>query len=191
MERHVWLGGAPLPQHCAHNTLVIDGRDQSELSDLCDVNRCARTRWLHRNVSTEEVTVSGECTPHWSEEIAHRRRIVLGQDHQIRIHDEVTGTGKHRLDWTFQFAPELDVYVDRLGHLKAHASSDGPELLMLTTHATTVPHLTLLHGCRNPLRGWISRDSAAVMPATAVVFSVEAHLPFAMEFTLQLPYERP
>jgi uncharacterized heparinase superfamily protein len=175
----------------AHNTLTIDGRDQSELSDLCDVNGCARTQWLHEEISAQELTVSGECMPYWSDEIAHRRTIVLLDDHTIRIFDDVKGTGKHQLDWTFQFAPELDVYVDRLGQLRAHASRDETELLRLTMDATTMPRLTLFHGCHHPLRGWVSRDSATVLAATAAVFSLEAHLPFAIEFTLQLPYKRP
>jgi hypothetical protein len=30
-----------------------------------------------------------------------------------------------------------------------------------------------------------------VLAATAAVFSLEAHLPFTIEFRLQLPYKRP
>jgi hypothetical protein len=161
---------------------MVDGREQSELSDVCDVNRTSRTRWLGEDKSA--TSVSGECIPYWSEQISHRRTITLLANDEVRIRDQITGSGEHRLEWTFQFAPELAVTADRNHLVKARAGSGQTVLLSLRAVSGRTLGLELFHGCRNPLRGWVSRDSATVLPATCAVFTIEAELPFQIDFVI-------
>jgi hypothetical protein len=171
----------------AHNTLTIDGKEQSELCDTGDVNRAARVRLVQHRETPVEVSVTGECIPYWSDgTTAHRREISLIFDKQIKIRDDVIGTGDHRLEWTFQFAPEIDVEVQDSSLVTTNAGAAGIRVVRINTSGTKKPDINLFRGSCEPLRGWVSRNSAQVLPASAAVFSLQAPLPIAIEFVIDV-----
>lgn len=171
----------------AHNTLTIDGKEQSELCDTGDVKRAARVELVSDRETPGEVSVTGECIPYWSDgTTAHRRQISLISDNQIRIRDEVVGSGDHRLDWTFHFAPEIDVEVQDGSLVTTNAGDAGLRVVRINSSATRKPEINLFRGSCEPLRGWVSRNSAQVLPATAAVFSLQTRLPIAIEFVIDV-----
>ena len=171
----------------AHNTLMVDGKEQSELSRYCDVNRTARSKLLSHYASTAGAGLTAECDPYWARNgsIRHQRQICYDRSGFITIHDEVKGSGRHRLDWTFQFAPEVDVLGLGDGNVLARFSENF-NLLRLEPVGEQSPTLAIARGQTDPLRGWVSRNSAQVIPAYAALYSAEVDLPFSLTFQLSI-----
>jgi len=185
-----WVDKAGWARHfrstAAHNTLQIDRQEQSELSPYCDVHRMARVSALRKIASGAVVAMKAECVPYWAGEdgICHRRELRLEKGCILLVRDQVAGSGVHKLEWRFQFAPDLQVSENSDASLLA---AFGPtELLKLIPVGTQLPRLSLARGQTDPLQGWVSRNSAEVIPATVAIYTLEVHLPFEVEFLIAL-----
>jgi hypothetical protein len=190
-----WRDGGDWPRYFrstrAHNTLMVDGHEQSEFSDCWHVGRSAKTRLVEQNVRADEASVCGESVPAWAEGsgLSHRRRIRRRSDGQVVIHDRVSGDGKHRLEWFFHFAADLEVQKDTNGGVTAYTGK-GADLVSLSASAPIAPGLSLVKGRRDPLQGWVASTSAKVSAAWVAVYAAEVELPFEIEFRLQLAGRR-
>lgn len=169
----------------AHNTLMLDGKEQSQLCRYSDVRHSARTRLLRHYVSSDRAGLSAECIPYWAAKdgVCHYREVSYGNDGILLIHDQVKGSGRHRLDWNFQFAPEIDVLEDQFGGLVVRFKG-SPDFLHFAPIADIPLALTVVRGQPDPPRGWISLNSAQVVPAYAALYSAEVELPMAITFQL-------
>jgi O-antigen/teichoic acid export membrane protein len=166
----------------AHNTVQIDGMEQSELADSLDHSHIARTRLLRYAKCSAYAAAVAECLPYRrsGDEVRHTREICLEAD-QMTIRDRVLGAGVHRLAWSFQFAPDVELTYKH--KLLTGLSRQGRKLFALATHAPQQVQLKLFYGHKNPLRGWVSRDSSVVIRAPMACYSICAELPFEMEST--------
>ncbi len=169
----------------AHNTLEIDGRAQSELSESFAARTSAHCRLLGQYTGREGVAVAAECVPSWCRphEIRHTREIFLHEE-QLRVRDQVKGSGVHELAWSFQFAPGIDLTCHH--ELVRGTSCDGRQLFALAIAGQPHPRLELFCGHKNPPRGWISRNSSQLVPAPLARYSLRTNLPCHMEFMIQL-----
>lgn len=171
----------------AHNTLMVDGNEQSELSRYCDVGRTARSKLISHSVTTGGAALTAECVPYGAPDggLRHQRQIRYDRSGLITIHDEVEGSGRHRLDWTFQFAPEVDLLELADGAVLARLSENF-NVLRLELTGEQRPLLAVVRGQTDPLRGWVSRNSAQVVPACAALYAAEVELPFSLTFQLRI-----
>ncbi|MGF1496352.1 MAG: alginate lyase family protein [Elainellaceae cyanobacterium] len=94
----------------AHNTLTVDGEDQSEPGGAFLWLRKANTvvqRWEPAAAGGDLVAEhDGYCR--LSEPVMHQRQLCL-RDRQLSIVDTVRGAGAHRLEWRLHFAPWCSV----------------------------------------------------------------------------------
>ena len=82
----------------AHNTIVVDGVDQSEMLGPFLWGRRARARCLHWAPSAFGGTVSGEHDGYGclDDPVSHRRAITLdSRSSEVVVHDELSGAGTH------------------------------------------------------------------------------------------------
>jgi hypothetical protein len=190
-----WDNKLPWARHfrgtSAHNTLMIDRKEQSELSDSCDVRRTARVELLRKESDGVQATIGAECTPYWAEPggVRHYREITLHR-RRVTIRDQVIGSGEHLLEWCFQFSPEVDISSDNDRLVSARLPGQKADCLSLSVAGDVCPTLDFFRGQTNPLRGWISRNSAEVVPAYAAHYSIRARLPYEVEFVVDLSPER-
>jgi O-antigen/teichoic acid export membrane protein/uncharacterized heparinase superfamily protein len=186
-----WNSRIPWARHFrstfAHNTLTIDGREQSELSDYSDVRRTAQVKLLRQESTESRATIAAECIPYWAmpRHMRQRREITL-EKQRLTIRDEVIGEGEHLLQWSFQFPPELDVFSSGDCRLAARLPGQETDCLSLSARGDKLPGLGLHRGESEPLRGWVSRNSAEVVPAYAAVYTIKTCLPFEVAFVIDL-----
>jgi hypothetical protein len=175
----------------AHNTLVVDGREQSELCVYADVQREAHTQLLGYSVAGDTASVSAECTPYWAMDagICHRREICCDVHGTLHIRDQVVGSGRHYLAWSFHFAPSVKVLETAAGTLVGKLKDEEPELFTLKVLAPHQPDLALAYGETDPLRGWAAQHSSEAVPAYTAVYAMDAVLPLEIEFYLDLTGE--
>ncbi len=102
-ERHRQRGTA------AHNTVRIDGEDQSEVWSSFRVARRARPF----DVRTDGATFAEAAHDGYrrlSRPVIHRRRLELKQ-HELLICDRIEGSGEHRVEIFFHFHPGADTQI--------------------------------------------------------------------------------
>lgn len=191
-----WAEGAIGPQYFrstpAHNTLVIDGREQSELCPFVHVRREARVKLAHSTLAEGWAQVKAECVPYWAagSDMKHAREIVSNACDSVLVRDRVEGTGRRRLEWFFHFAWDTVAEESESGTVMLRASGSGRPLLRIGPVsgrvASETPDLALVRGQTNPPLGWLSRNSAQVFPAWVARYRLEARLPFSLEFQISI-----
>lgn len=174
----------------AHNTVVIDKREQSELVDYSGVGRRSTARLCHATESNGAVSVRARLAPFWAvganRRIFHDRELwceAAGGDLWIR--DTIHGSGRHTLAWHFHLAAGLVVRTGE-GATCAVSERDGEAVLELTPIADSTLTHRQARGEENPLLGWISGSSATVEPTTVIVFEAAPELPFTCCFKIHL-----
>jgi O-antigen/teichoic acid export membrane protein len=170
----------------AHNSLVIDGKDQSELAEYADVRRTATVPRVEAGNWTGVRRIAACYRPYWSAAIEHRRKITDAGGGRICIRDRVTGTGSHRLEWYFHFAHEVDVVPVGADAVSLRRLRTGYELLNLQGESAFPLALKLVRGRKDPICGWVSLNSAQILPAWVACFSANIDLPCVVEFQLQI-----
>ncbi|MBZ5704169.1 MAG: oligosaccharide flippase family protein [Acidobacteriia bacterium] len=175
----------------AHNTLVVDGKEQSELCVYADVQQEARTQLLGYSAAGDAASVSADCTPYWAvdEGICHRREICCDADGTLHIRDQVAGSGRHHLEWSFHLAPSVELEETGAGTLVGNLKDEEAEVFTLKVLAPHRPDLTLACGGTDPLRGWVAQHSSEVVPAYTAVYAMDAVLPLEIEFRVELTGE--
>ena len=151
----------------AHNTIEIDGRDQSEMLGLFLWGRKAKARCLCWEPSDAGGKVIGEHDGYTSlkDPVVHRRTIELhGPARTVVVRDEIEACDKH----------EIALYL----HLAEHciATSAGANRFLVDVGGGSVeidldPRLQteLLKGTEDPIHGWVSRGYHQKTASTTIV----------------------
>jgi len=172
----------------AHSTVMVDNQPQSLPAG--PFRWSARPRASLRDWRRTEALIFAEAEHHAYEylpdPVVHRRRIVYVPDKYWIIIDDLEGSGKHRIDLRFQFAP-LDVRLDL--DLTARARGRSGHSLILRPFAAKGLTGTVHLGEMNPMQGWISREYGHRLPAPLVSYGVQSTLPLRIA-TLVAPVHR-
>lgn len=152
----------------AHNTVAIDGQDQTEVWATFRAARLARPTLEHAADADDvvEVTASHDGYTRLEGRPVHRRSWRV-DDRRVQIEDEVLGTGTHTMSARLQFAPGLEPRlsgssVDVAG---VRIDFDTPESAQLQV-IPPVPGL-----------GGVATAFGEPMPAFALELSLAAELP--------------
>jgi hypothetical protein len=150
-----------------HNTLELDGRNQSQSGGPFMWTRHARTNVLVADGA--KWTAEHDGYSRGREPAAHRRTVRLDRDRrELVVHDEVRAPSARDCRLAFHLGPEVTVVLD--GHSAVlswrdnTASLDLPDTLAWTTH----------RGEEDPPLGWYSAEFGHRQPATTLVGSGRA-----------------
>jgi hypothetical protein len=169
----------------AHNTLRIDGKEQSDLSGHWDVGKTAESQLGACGADGQSARVSGQSVPFWAEGlgIRHRRELEVQAGH-LSVHDQISGSGRHHVEWFFHLAPELA--VEQTGDCEFRGISRKADVTARVVTPRAGFQLRLVRGEQKPLQGWVALTSARVTPATVAIYSAEVELPFEARFTFEI-----
>jgi uncharacterized heparinase superfamily protein len=139
----------------AHNTAVVDGQDQSEMTGNFLWHQRAKTRCLEFTHGTSgEMTVTGE---HYGytrlrDPVIHRRRLALVPDTlTLRVEDVFLCAGDHEVLLSFHVAPEVALISEAHQGWKLQVG-DYEVLVELDQHM----RLKTVSGTDRPGPGWVS-----------------------------------
>lgn len=167
----------------AHNTLVVDGQDQSVLDGVRHVYRSARASlhgWLPgRHFDWFDGSHDGYCR--LPGRIRHRRQLIFVKDEYWIMVDWALGEGSHRYDFLFHLNPSSNPVLD--GSAVKTRSGRSTDLSILP-FCPWEGDVQLVQGEMNPIRGWVSFESGEVHPCPTLVYrtdgSAPAHLAVAL-----------
>jgi uncharacterized heparinase superfamily protein len=175
----------------AHNTLVVDGEDQSVMRGPFLWGARARARCLEWSPTPGGGVAVGEHDGYrrLADPVSHRRTLALdGASRRLTIHDRLEAAGHHRAALYFHFAEGC-----RVSPLGAHAFEvdTGAGTATLTLDARL--HATVLRGSEDPIGGWVSRRYHQRSPSVTLVGEAEwtAEETFACRIDLGAAAESP
>jgi hypothetical protein len=159
----------------AHNTVMVDRRDQSEQSGTFQWKHRAETRGLAGNAHF----AAGE--HHGYEPVIHKRKVEVCQSGSCVIVDELLGTGMHVFDFLYHFPADVRLHIASQPGAPIEVSAEatgGEALLFFCTKASAEADV---------IAGWVSprygkRESASVLrvrvKATPPLLASTVILPF-------------
>jgi uncharacterized heparinase superfamily protein len=155
----------------AHNTVAVDGEDQSVMRGPFLWGRRARAGCVEWSPAPGGGVVAGEHDGYGrlADPVSHRRTLALdGTRRLLTIHDRLEGAGPHRAALYFHFAEGCR--VSALGpHVFAVDAGEGTATLTLDPRLRAV----VRRGSEDPISGWVSRGYHRKSPSTTVVGEAE------------------
>jgi len=151
----------------AHNTVVVDGRDQSEQSGNFMWSRHAVARCLQYSSDGQAQLFAGEHDGYTAlaDPVVHRRAVRF-EPGQLRISDSLRCTRPHSADRHWHFAEDLHVEVAPDGSIHVDAGR-----VKVTLRPDRAPDRVDVHRGAGPDEGgWVSRRFGVKTPCTTVIW---------------------
>ena len=167
----------------AHNTVRIDGQDQSVSGGRFMWLKKARANIERMPSSPHEFEFRGSHDGYQrlADPVRHVRSVRFdGASNTLVVRDEVSARKQHKVELFWHFAPELDV------RLSSHGLSVRGKRFVLQMQASGADlQLELVRGAENPPLGWYSRTYEAKQPCEVLrVTTVSSAVPVECRFTI-------
>ncbi len=153
----------------AHNTVRVDGEDQSVISGpfMWDRKAVPRVDVFESTDRYDKLRATHDGYTRLTDPVLHTREIRFDKASQVlEIIDEIECRSAHRVERFWHFAEGCSVDVDR-GVVRAEA--DGAGVALTAEAAGREPRL--FRGSTDPKGGWVSRRFGHKVPATTAVFA--------------------
>ena len=151
----------------AHNTVVVDGNDQSEMLGLFLWGRKAHAQCLSWEPSDTGGRVVGEHKGYsiLSDPVIHRRMLELdGRKRELTIRDDIIACKEHNIAVCFHFAGHCVVNPAGQNH---YSIDVGPATVEIELDSNL--EVELFKGSTDPIFGWVSRSYHQKQPAATLV----------------------
>jgi len=159
----------------AHNTITIDGQDQSEIG--------GNFMWLRKAQASCELFEMGHESDRFvgshdgyrrlSDPVSHRRSIIFERaSRRIVVTDTLDCTGQHQAECRWHFSEACEVWLE--GNV-LHARNHGNVISLGVAVPNPAPRIQLRKGEVDPPCGWVSRRFDVKIPAVTAV------APFAVQ----------
>lgn len=140
----------------AHNTITLDGADQSIMAGPFLWLRHARARLEGAGVSPSGWQwAAGSHDGYKGVGVIHSRAVRLSPDGaDVTVTDRLQGTGIHNAEICFHFAPGVSLALNDAGGLLVASRVDSPWRMELALDARCA--WTIACGAEHPILGWCS-----------------------------------
>ena len=161
----------------AHNTVVVDDRDQSRTGGAF-----LWIRHAHATLTSVATDAAGWQFANGSHDgyekigIEHRRQVRVSPAADcIEIEDELAGTGRHGFRLNFHFAPDIHIMpADSAGEWLAGRGNSACRLRILVDAHW---QWTVYRGSESPRLGWYSASLGVKEPADCLSGFIDADAP--------------
>ncbi len=149
----------------AHNTLLVDGCDQSDIGGPFLWTRHARRRLESHGVdATGCQWVVASHDGYMRRGVMHQRRVEYHPgNNRVLVTDKVLGDGEHALDVHFHFAPDVMIVARAEGGGWMVSKPGGQSMLVIATDEAW--QWETFHGSEAPVLGWYSPALGMKVPA--------------------------
>jgi hypothetical protein len=158
----------------AHNTLRVDGEDQSQSGGNFMWLKKAVAGCSHWDTSPTKDIFEGwhDGYQRLADPVTHQRRITLDKTtRRVLVEDCLHMHGEHRIDLFFHCSEHC--HVDR--DSDAYVMTRGETRVILKLPESNGSHHRLYSGSIDPILGWVSRRFDNKQPATSIAWSATLH----------------
>jgi hypothetical protein len=156
----------------AHNTVEVDGLDQSEMLGKFLWGSRAEARCVAWEPGPTGGRITGEHDGYLRlpDPVRHRRTVELdGAARVVTIRDEIHARGSHRVTVAFHLAEHCQVVSDSPGRFLVVVAGGGALTVTLDARLSA----RALRGSERPMAGWVSRSYHRRVPTTTVLGEAE------------------
>ena len=168
-----------------HNTITVDGEDQSILTTTWAIRN--RARPLHRKWFTsphfDYVTGSHDGYRRLSNPVVHRRKILFVKHLYWIIIDDIEGEGEHFIESYFHFAPNLKVNLNY--NMVCSVEGTGASLSLFPVSSTEMEG-KVVEGATDPIDGWYAYDYGRKEAAPVLKYRTKSTCPTTI-YTILYP----
>jgi len=168
----------------AHNTVVVDGQDQSEMLGPFLWGRRARTRCCHWQPEPTGGRVTGEHDGYrrLKDPVVHRRTVELdGIRRQVRILDEILARRRHEIALYFHVAE--DCRVTEVGRNRYEIDTGRGSVTMELDRRLMVRPVC---GSEEPIGGWVSRGYHRKRAGTTLIGRCQSDGAMSLECRIEI-----
>lgn len=151
----------------AHNTVVVDGADQSEMLGAFLWGQRATARCLDWRPTDNGGAFYGEHDGYrrLTDPVVHRRRVELnGARRELHVEDELDGAGQHFAEVYFHLSEHCQIVQQKDTKLTLDTGRGEVTLELDPRLAVDV-----LAGSEDPIAGWVSRGYHRKAPSITIV----------------------
>lgn len=169
----------------AHNTIVVDGQDSSELADEWMFKTRAKSRVKTWATTKRFDYVDGmhDGYQRLKDPVTHRRRILFVKPCFWLLVDDLKAKEKHQYDQYFHFARGAELEISELQVTANYGGKAGISLIPVNGSKLS---LDRYKGSTDPIQGWVSYDYGIKEAAEVVKYSIQAES--IQMATLLLPF---
>jgi hypothetical protein len=149
----------------AHNTVTVNGREQSEMWGTFRLGRRARALATAQRGDTTQYVFEGSYRPYHDAGSIHTRTLTRSRS-VLEVTDLVRGGGQH-LESFVHFHPSMS--IDRVGN-SLHASC-GKVVLRIETFG--IDGMSVHRGELNPVQAWYCPEFGKALPQTVIAMRVD------------------
>jgi hypothetical protein len=151
----------------AHNTLVVDGLDQSVMLGpfLWGAGASARCVLWEPSVDGGRVVGEHDGYRRLTDPVLHRRTLSLhAESGVLTIRDDIVAQGNHDLAWYFHLAEDAAVSAEHPNRYRIHVPGGT-----VTLEVDLQLAVDMLTGSEDPIGGWVSRGYHRKVPSTTLI----------------------
>jgi uncharacterized heparinase superfamily protein len=165
----------------AHNTVMVDGQEQSEIWGNFRVGRRAHPLSVDWHTDDRIITVCGghngyEYLPG---DVLHYRSIALIDSTVLIVFDRILGSKNHHIESFIHFHPELEL-ATKENHIAVEGHLISFALLPFGSDISSEIH----RGSNDPLQGWYAPEFGQRLDNGVVTISWKGELPFEFGYCL-------
>lgn len=167
----------------AHNTLMIDGLDQSTQQGAFLWTQKAETRVLHWKASPEGGELLAAHDGYQRFGVTHQRRLQLQGNH-VTVEDALQGEGTHDVLICYHTAPEC--HVEQLDATTVSIMRDHIKVHLKLPEKSSVE---LIRGGGPDSGGWYSPEFGVKQETTSIFARISVSLSISLRTELEINYE--
>jgi hypothetical protein len=155
----------------AHNTVVVDGRNQSEIQGSFLWGQQAHTTIRHWQTTPEYDFAIAEHDGYSKIGITHRRSVLFLKSSWLMVVDDLLGKGQHHINQLWHLHPNCHITVTT-ENIKVDINNTPKVFVHVSEMETAV-----IIGQQNPPQGWASSHYGHLEPAPVITASSQCYLP--------------
>lgn len=166
----------------AHNTVEVDGCDQSEMLGKFLWGKRAKARCVAWEPDKRRVCGEHDGYTRLPQPVTHRRTVELPAADKLRVRDHLFGEGRHTARMCLHFAEDCEVVQSTESSVSVRLQSGRAVKLAFDSRL----EIKLVRGDEQGRFGWVSRGYHQRTASTALVASlvVEGEVEFTTEFSI-------
>ena len=169
----------------AHNTVVIDGLDQSTIGGDFLWIKHANSEFLDFGEHEKSQWASGSHDGYESVGVCHTRRVEFNEEiKKVTINDSFSGNGIHEMSWHWHLAPEVTSEWCEENRTWMLRHADSERTLILTNDCAG--SWDVITGEVDPVLGWYSEKLGRKVPSQVLRFTLMDNMPCDVNFSFAL-----
>lgn len=164
----------------AHNTIVVDGKDQSEMQGAFLWGRKAEARLLAWKTAASQDHAVAQHNGYAQIGVIHQRDVRFDKPNQLVVTDTLRGDGTHNVALYWHLAPHALVeQMDEKVVVRVEAA-----VLTVAFELPDASVLDIIQGATRPIQGWASPHYGKKVPAPVLAISGLLRLPAVLKTRL-------